>query len=620
MDYKMSRLRYFNGQFLLEKDFSDQQSYHVNQTNLHDRMMHVWGITEGLSVASKVGEPTKVTVQPGAAIDKSGNLILLDQSKDANGQDTLGGQTYYLVIAFNEVADTMAAGQYVSGNTRFTQKPLLQFVALPDLVPGQVVLASLDVAIGGGISNIDARVRTYAGVRLPGTGGNGFDLRSRPDGQNDSKLTIERFTAGDAAMSAVVTISSAGSVGIGDTSPLQKLVVSGGNVGIGYNDVTQSAMLAVAGSVGIGTMTPSAGKLQFANEVGNKIVFWSGGPADTFGLGLGNSNVSVFVPAGGSFSLRRNGHAGTEYFKLDANGIQSGSANDYAKAQCTLSGGGLVTWGGPAGRLKWTARFIAIAQGKTDAIPAGHISIPMPVSDIPASQVYNGVARSVTADGVLLQGWEALYAVHTFGGTGSSITFRIHHYDTSFQAPSNWILVAVVNDDDDTVKLGTGAVVSSGSNLAHGSPVPRGVIVLWSGAANAIPAGWALCNGGSGTPDLRDRFVVGAGDSYAVGAAGGASTVTLSTNEMPAHGHGGDVVANGSHNHELPVDTGGGGIYGGDMLKTPDGLQQNVLANFLVYTGYNGYHDHGINIYNTGGNQAHENRPPYYALCYIMKL
>ena len=57
--------------------------------------------------------------------------------------------------------------------------------------------------------------------------------------------------------------------------------------------------------------------------------------------------------------------------------------------------------------------------------------------------------------------------------------------------------------------------------------VPSGVIMMWSGAANAIPSGYVLCDGNDGTPDLRDRFVIGAGNTYAVGATGGSSATTL---------------------------------------------------------------------------------------------
>ena len=59
-------------------------------------------------------------------------------------------------------------------------------------------------------------------------------------------------------------------------------------------------------------------------------------------------------------------------------------------------------------------------------------------------------------------------------------------------------------------------------DTALGQLLPRGCILLWSGAADAIPAGFALCDGENGTPDLRGRFVVGAGNSdYPVGATGG---------------------------------------------------------------------------------------------------
>ena len=67
--------------------------------------------------------------------------------------------------------------------------------------------------------------------------------------------------------------------------------------------------------------------------------------------------------------------------------------------------------------------------------------------------------------------------------------------------------------------------------------IPSGVILLWSGSVASIPSGWALCNGSSGTPDLRNRFVVGAGSTYAVGDTGGSATSTLTSSELPAHTH-----------------------------------------------------------------------------------
>ena len=59
------------------------------------------------------------------------------------------------------------------------------------------------------------------------------------------------------------------------------------------------------------------------------------------------------------------------------------------------------------------------------------------------------------------------------------------------------------------------------ATAAAAASFPVGGIIMWSGTIAAIPTGWALCNGSNGTPDLRDRFVIGAGSTYAVGATGG---------------------------------------------------------------------------------------------------
>lgn len=123
----------------------------------------------------------------------------------------------------------------------------------------------------------------------------------------------------------------------------------------------------------------------------------------------------------------------------------------------------------------------------------------------------------------------------------------------------------------------------------RGGEIPAGAITLWSGAINAIPTGWALCNGANGTPDLRGRFVVGAGGSYAVGANGGAETVTLTTEQMPAHSHAHKKTESGGSGRNVLVPL------------------ENVSSVYSEST-------------TTGGSRPHENRPPYYALCYIMKL
>lgn len=128
--------------------------------------------------------------------------------------------------------------------------------------------------------------------------------------------------------------------------------------------------------------------------------------------------------------------------------------------------------------------------------------------------------------------------------------------------------------------------------VSGGGGVPKGTIVIWSGAATAIPSGWALCDGQNGTPDLRDRFVVGAGTSYEVGATGGEATHTLTIEEMPVHRH----------------------------LLTSNVYSGTGTNSGLKWSGDNGSTSSGTSTDTNGGSVSHNNLPPYYALCYIMKM
>ena len=132
-----------------------------------------------------------------------------------------------------------------------------------------------------------------------------------------------------------------------------------------------------------------------------------------------------------------------------------------------------------------------------------------------------------------------------------------------------------------------------GSNLTGIIGVPVGCIIMWSGAINDIPSGFVLCDGNNSTPDLRDRFVVGAGNSYNVDDTGGSESVTLTVNQIP------------SHKHTTSVDN-------AKLFPANGGTSIN-------FGGAGGYPATTFTMDNTGGGQSHENRPPYYALCYIMK-
>lgn len=155
--------------------------------------------------------------------------------------------------------------------------------------------------------------------------------------------------------------------------------------------------------------------------------------------------------------------------------------------------------------------------------------------------------------------------------------------------------------------------------------IPRGAIIMWSGAIDQIPAGWALCDGQNGTPDLRNRFIVGAGSGYSIGATGGEATHILTINEMPSHTH----IQN-AHNHALTdpghshnIDLLGGGGSGNrcvDAAATEESNPPNWSG--IVSPAFTGIsiNDATPTNQNAGGGAAHENRPPYYALAFIMKL
>jgi len=108
-----------------------------------------------------------------------------------------------------------------------------------------------------------------------------------------------------------------------------------------------------------------------------------------------------------------------------------------------------------------------------------------------------------------------------------------------------------------------------------------GMIMLWNGSVDTIPSGWHLCDGTMGTPDLRNKFVVAAGDTYSVDEEGGSDTQT--------HTFTGD-----GHNHPFAGPT--------------------------VYAAGNDLKDRSSIVYVTGTTNSSDNRPTFYALCYIQKL
>ncbi len=145
-----------------------------------------------------------------------------------------------------------------------------------------------------------------------------------------------------------------------------------------------------------------------------------------------------------------------------------------------------------------------------------------------------------------------------------------------------------------------------GTIPAVASVLPTGMILLWSGSIGSIPAGFLLCDGNNSTPDLRNRFVVGAGSTYSVNETGGSADAIVVSHNHTA------TVTDPGHNHTVSVQAPGS--------PTSYSVQSGGL-NIAAVTATTSTATTGITVANTsaGTSGTGANIPPYYALCYIMK-
>ena len=145
-----------------------------------------------------------------------------------------------------------------------------------------------------------------------------------------------------------------------------------------------------------------------------------------------------------------------------------------------------------------------------------------------------------------------------------------------------------------------------------GNAFVAGMIMLWSGSSATIPSGWLLCDGSSSTPDLRNRFVVGATSTYAVGATGGSANAIV-----VSHTHTGTTGGqSATHNHGSTIGSGFISNGGSESLRGGADLpfgRPSTTANA------SNDHNHTFTTDSAGSSGTNANLPPYYALCYIMK-
>lgn len=135
--------------------------------------------------------------------------------------------------------------------------------------------------------------------------------------------------------------------------------------------------------------------------------------------------------------------------------------------------------------------------------------------------------------------------------------------------------------------------------------IPSGCILIWSGSIGSVPSGFLLCDGTNGTPDLRNSFVLGAGNTYAVGQTGGSADAIVVNHTHTAT----SVVTDPGHLHA------GGWVSSGNLSRANTdalGVQGNTSSAFTGITV-------ATTNASTGVSGTNANLPPYYALAYIMK-
>ena len=164
----------------------------------------------------------------------------------------------------------------------------------------------------------------------------------------------------------------------------------------------------------------------------------------------------------------------------------------------------------------------------------------------------------------------------------------------------------------------------SGSTPTWGDAFIAGMIMMWSGTIATIPSGWALCDGTNSTPDLRNKFIIGANADDA-GAAKtnvtGSATQSGGSKDaiVVSHTHTGSTDSAGAHTHVIGSSSTSGGVDLGGWSGPYMMASGSRCCSWTSATQSAGAHTHTITMDSTGSSGTNANLPPYYALAFIMK-
>lgn len=469
----------------------------------------------------------------------------------------------------------------------------------------------------------------------------------------DSAHSHSSLDAPDGDPAPALSVDDTGNIGIGTTSPANALSVVGSadfsssvrsplyaplegdgtsltiatnNAATGSGNITITSGDIASNGGTTGTVTIKGGKELF---VGN-----SEGALLSIG-GYANSNQ------GGSATLR----GGDSWANAGSVYIRGGNAGSSGGGNVTIRGG---NGGGGAGG----AGNVIIDAGSGGSQPDGAVIFSIDGTEHARLDNAGDVGIGTTSPYHKLHVRDSAVAGSDAGADDPLVVERNAHSHINVIAGPASNSGVLFSDDEramgsiyydhsqnkmnfNTSATGPRVVIDSAGNVGIGNPtpdaklrvdgevksvvggvefymVPKGGIIMWSGTVASIPAGWQLCDGTNGTPDLRDRFVLSVGASEDPGATGGSDSVTLTTAELPSHSHTFTTNSAGVHSHNAGASV---------EVAAGSGLWvRNTNTPGDVQTSDDGAHTHTGTTNPTGTGQPFDNRPAYYKLAFIMKM